>query len=247
MIQCTVLFRSAKELARHLFIKLRADRLFDRLRSHSAVKGRVLEAATRRERFSAIYDKGLWQHNLKDVPGSGEGSSLAATAVLRSELPDMLNKLKLETLVDLGCGDFTWMRMLYLSQKYIGVDVVPSVIETNVNSFSNSRRNFVCLDVAEDELPDGDAILCREILFHLSFSDIGAVLRNCSRKPRRYLFATTDSSTLINADIRSGDFRRLNLRRAPLSFPVPDYEIADDAVEKGRRIGVWKWERLPEF
>lgn len=237
--------RSAKELARHAFLKLRAERLFDIIRPGSAIKGRMLEASTRRELFSAIYDRGLWQHNVQETPGSGEGSSLQSTALVRAALPTVLNDLGVETLVDLGCGDFTWMRTVNLSQEYKGVDVVPSVIEANTLNFANARRSFFCLDAAEDELPDGDAILCREILFHLSFADIRSVLRNCAKKKRRYFMATTDSSTLINADIRSGDFRRLNLNRAPFFFPAPDYTIMDDAIEEGRKIGIWKWDRLP--
>jgi hypothetical protein len=240
-----VFLRSAKELARHLFLKLHADHFFDRIRPGSAVKGDLLEAPTRRERFSAIYDRGLWQHSDAAVPGSGQGSSLEVTTTLRTELPTILNLLGVKVLIDLGCGDFTWMRTLSLEQKYIGVDVVPSVVEANMANFSDAKRSFICLDVAEDDLPDGDAILCREVLFHLSFEDICAVLRNCNKKPRRYLMTTTDSSTLINSDIRSGDFRRLNLSKSPFHFPAPDQIIADDAIEKGRKIGVWRWERLP--
>jgi hypothetical protein len=242
-----VFIQSAKELIRHAITKLGAHAIFDRIRPQSAVKGEVLNVPSRQDRFVAIYKNGLWQHDQNVVPGSGEGSSLAATAALRSELPRMLDSLHARTIIDLGCGDYTWMRTLDLSQNYIGVDVVPSVIENNQRNFSDAKHAFICMDVAENELPDGDAIFCREILFHLSFSDIQAVLRNCGRKPRRYLFATTDSSTLVNADIRSGDFRRLNLRRSPFSFPEPDRVIEDDAVEKGRKIGIWTWDRLPIF
>lgn len=243
----SLFLRSAKEFARHVFLKLRAERLFDNIRPQTAIKGRMLEASTRRERFSAIYDHGLWQHSVQETPGSGEGSSLQATTLLRAALPDMLNDLEIRALVDLGCGDFTWMRTLELAQEYKGVDVVPSVIEANMRHFANAKRSFFCLDAADDELPDGDAILCREILFHLSFADIRSVLANCAKKERRYFMATTDSSTLINADIRSGDFRRLNLNRAPFFFPPPDRAIMDDAVEEGRKIGIWKWDRLPGF
>jgi len=242
-----IFVQSAKELVRHAITRLGAYAVFDRIRSQSADKGEDLEAPSRRERFAAIYKNGLWQHAHDDVPGSGEGSSLAATVGLRSELPRILDSLQARTIIDLGCGDYTWMRTLELSQNYIGVDVVQAVIGNNQRDFSDAKHAFICMDVAEDELPDGDAILCREILFHLSFSDIQAVLRNCAKKPRRYLFVTTDSSTLINADIRSGDFRRLNLRRSPFSFPEPDHVIEDDAVENGRKIGIWSWDRLPMF
>ena len=76
--------------------------------------------------------------------------------------------------------------------------------------------------------------LCREILFHLSFADGLYLLRNLARKERRYLIATTDRATFFNADIRSGDFRILNLTKKPFLFPQPDFAI-DDA-------GVMRWQ-----
>lgn len=240
-----VFIQSLKEGVRHAITTLGGSGIFDLIRPRSAIDKEVFRAASLRERFDTIYKGGLWQHNSEDVPGSGVGSSLMATETLRLNLPNMLNSLQIRTVIDLGCGDYTWMRTVSLAQDYIGVDVVPSVIEANQRNFSDATHKFLCLDVAADELPDGEAILCREVLFHLSFLDITLVLRNCSRKPRKYLMITTDSSTLINADIRSGDFRRLNFRRPPFSFPTPDYEIRDDALEKGRVIGIWQWDQLP--
>jgi hypothetical protein len=55
----------------------------------------------------------------------------------------------------------------------------------------------------------------------------------------RYLLATTDFDVEINADIRSGDFRPLNLRKKPFCFPEPLMQISEDGVSKHRKLGVW--------
>ena len=46
--------------------------------------------------------------------------------------------------------------------------------------------------------------------------------------------------TLFNSDIQSGDFRLLNLERAPFRLPPPQRLISDDLVVAGRRLGVWR-------
>ena len=96
-------------------------------------------------------------------------------------------------------------------------------------------------------MPDADTILCREILFHLSFEDIHQLLRNFARKPRAWLIATTDIMTFFNADIRSGDFRILNLRRGPFKFPEPDFVIDDSGLIPGRQLGIWRFDRLSHY
>lgn len=225
-----VIIRSLKEVARHTLHKVGLRR----------PKGH-LQLAARGERFADIYDKGVWQLGEAEQPLSGHGSSIAVTAAIRRNLPDLLKALGTETLLDIGCGDLTWIQTLGL-EHYIGVDIVPSVIEANRNLLPD--REFHCLDAVVDDLPEADTVLCREILFHLSFSDIRALIANLARKERRWLIATTDLATLFNSDISTGDFRLLNLRRAPFRFPEPVMSIDDDGLMPGRTLSVWSIESL---
>eukprot|EP01012_Entosiphon_sulcatum_P052361 TRINITY_DN71972_c0_g1_i1.p2 TRINITY_DN71972_c0_g1~~TRINITY_DN71972_c0_g1_i1.p2 ORF type:complete len:244 (+),score=31.34 TRINITY_DN71972_c0_g1_i1:111-842(+) len=197
-----------------------------------------------RERFSEIYASGVWQVGNDDAPGSGAGSSLQATQNIRIELPRILDTLGAETLLDIGCGDFTWMREVSLSQRYIGADIVPAVIESNTANFSSDRREFHCLDAISGTLPDADAVLCREMLFHLSFADARRALQNILSKPRKFILLTTDGSTGFNRDVDTGDFRLLNLTRRPFGFPTPAHVIDDSFVSPGRAIGVWHAEDI---
>jgi SAM-dependent methyltransferase len=196
-----------------------------------------------RSRFEAIYERGIWQLGRDDLPTSGDGSTLNATARLRASLPSLLDRIDAKILLDVGCGDFTWMRETFLSQNYVGIDIVRSVIEKN-QSFASATRAFICLDALEDDLPDADTVLCREVLFHLSLADGKRALANILRRRRQWLIVTTDTDTMFNADIRTGDYRRLNLRCAPFRFPNPDYVLDDSTVTVGRQIGVWRAGRI---
>ncbi|RYY26485.1 MAG: class I SAM-dependent methyltransferase [Sphingomonadales bacterium] len=218
---------TAKEIARHLVFKMRLRRPKQHVR------------AGRAETFSTIYSDGTWVHGRDDVPSSGEGSSLPATTQLRASLPGLLDRLQATSVLDIGCGDFTWMQALDLPCPYVGVDIVGSVIAQNQAQFGSLRRKFIELDAVTDPLPTADIVLCREVLFHLSFADGLALLRNALATEARYLIMTTDRGTVFNSDIATGDFRPLNLERAPFRLPRPIDTIEDSAVADGRLLGIW--------
>jgi len=88
-------------------------------------------------RFSLIYKKQYWGDGQSES-ASGQGSSLAATENIRKELPRILKELNCRKIMDLGCGDFNWMRTVQLEVDYLGVDVVEQVIKENTNQ---KRRN----------------------------------------------------------------------------------------------------------
>jgi SAM-dependent methyltransferase len=190
-----------------------------------------------KERFSYIYDKGIWM-NGDDAPRSGVGSSLNATRELREKLPGLLDAIGAKSVLDLGCGDLTWMGTISLKQDYMGADIVPSVIEATTARFPN--HTFICADATRDELPKADVVICREVLFHLSFADGRRLLENVRRSGAIYLLTTSEESTFINSDIRSGDYRPLNLRKKPFGLLVPIATIDDGSVMSTRYMGLWK-------
>lgn len=241
-----VAMTTAREILRHLLYKSGAYGLLSLYRSNKGVSPAHLRDAEGplKSRFSGIYETGAWQHGDDATPGSGEGSTLAATTGLREALPSLLSELNVHTLLDIGCGDFTWMQHGNLQKDYIGVDVVDSVIEKNRQLYERPGRIFAVADATVDELPEADAALCREVLFHLSFDDINKLLKNVLSKKRSFLIITSDTKTWFNSDIPTGDFRPLNLEAWPLRFPPPDRVIDDAAVSPGRIIGVWNTANL---
>jgi SAM-dependent methyltransferase len=235
--------QSLKEVARHVLVRLRADRLLSWRRMRHGQATEHLGPRTAAARFVAAYEAGAWVAADDQGSRSGIGSELEATAAIRDELPGLLAGLGCSRLVDVGCGDWHWMGRVELPCEYVGVDVVPAVIESNRRHERPGVR-FELRDATRDPLPTSDVALCREVLFHLSFDDARAVLRNIGRTSR-WLLATTDTAIWFNSDIRSGDFRRINLRRPPFSFPTPALTLRDDAVSRGRVLALWACEDLP--
>jgi hypothetical protein len=196
-------------------------------------------------RFTAVYRNRVWLNERETGSLSGLGSELARTESIRTSLPGVLRSLGTEVLVDVGCGDFTWMKELSLDCRYIGIDIVSHLIEENTQRYGSETRTFQVLDATIAPIPAADTVLCREVLFHLSFPDSRRLIGSIERCGARHLIATTDRSVQLNAEIESGDFRRLNLMRAPYRFPEPLISLADNGVSEDRALGVWRVADLP--
>lgn len=197
---------------------------------------------SRADRFRTIYRENRWSGGRADRPSaSGNGSTLPATESLRGVLPAYLRKLGTRTLLDLGCGDFYWMKTVDLPCRYIGIDIVEEVIAEDRRLYGDDNRSFLCVDASADTLPDADVILCREVLFHLGFADALAALANVRRSAAKYLLATSDPTIRFNADIPTGAFRDVNLAIAPYNLGEPSEVLPDGDGSNSRRImGVWK-------
>src|SRR5436305_7648021 len=79
------------------------------------------------QRFRRIHDTNLWG---AAASASGLGSEFDATAVLRAELPQLLERLGAASLLDAPCGDAGWINQANLRVHIIGIDIVPALIET---------------------------------------------------------------------------------------------------------------------
>jgi hypothetical protein len=183
------------------------------------------------DRFDRIYSTNLWSD---PDSRSGVGSTLDSTRVLRAELPIALRQLEARVLLDVPCGDFTWMEHVDLSGiEYIGGDIVPAIVEQNQRLFSRESRRFMQLDLTCDVLPDADVLLCRDCLVHLSYANIRAALANVARSNIRFILMTSFPGRHDNYDVVDGDWRALDFQAPPFSFPEPRLSIVEQCEEEG--------------
>ncbi|SCX63032.1 glycosyltransferase [Nitrosospira sp. Nsp1] len=186
--------------------------------------------------FEQIYQHNSWQ---SAESRSGPGSTLKRTEVLRHELPAVLSRLGVRTLVDAPCGDCNWRQHIEIDlDAYIGVDIVPALIEDNRRRYRNPNWKFEVVDLIKDPLPPGDAVLCRDALIHLSLADIGRALSNIRRSGAKYLLATSHEAISVNTDIATGGWRSVNLMLAPFNLSAPLERIVENP-QTGKILGVW--------
>lgn len=176
-----------------------------------------------------VYDLHLWGGSKHDFY-SGEGShDLAIVNPYVDTLISFLTSFKNPiTVCDLGCGDFNvGIQLVPHTQKYIGVDIVPDLIQRNKTIFKHNNLEFECLDIATDILPAGDCVILRQVLQHLSNAEIEKVIPKLY--PFKYVILTEhlpNTDFIPNKDIISGQGIRIkkksgvNLLAAPFQFKV---------------------------
>lgn len=196
-----------------------------------------------RDVFQKIYDNNGWRNN-ESV--SGHGSTLDATSAIRSALPLLFDHYDIKSIVDVACGDLNWMGDLVLGKMtYLGTDIVPELIERNKSKYGGLDKVFFSvMDVTRDPLPPADLILARDVLVHFSNADVRKALVNIKASGAKYLLATTFPNHHPSGDIRTGDWRPLNLAEL-WGLPEPLEYINERCTAGGgefadKSLGLWK-------
>lgn len=178
-----------------------------------------------------VYELNLWGGNSSEFY-SGNGSHLPEIVepyvdALTSFLTSFKSPL---VVIDLGCGDFNVGKELVRhTQKYIAVDIVSDLIKRNNEKFKGSHLEFLCLDIAVDDLPAADCVLIRQVLQHLSNEEVQSIAQKLSAF--KYVITTDhlpEGDFIPNKDIISGQGIRLkkhsgiNLLAAPFNMKVEE-------------------------
>lgn len=164
--------------------------------------------------FKEIYEKNGWKGNDSI---SGQGSDLKQTATIRKTLPPVLSSLGIKSILDIPCGDFFWFKEMHLEDQlnmYIGADIVPELIEENRRRYTvpAMARYFEVLDATNDKLPEVDLIFCRDMLGHLSNTEVKKTLRNFKNSGAKWLMATTFPGRENQVpNIETGQWRPIDL------------------------------------
>lgn len=199
--------------------------------------------------FTKIFRTNFW----KGESRSGTGSDFSQTAHIIAELPTLLNKYGIKSLLDVPCGDFHWMSKVNLNGiKYHGGDIVTELVIQNQRKFGNETRAFSQIDLISDKLPVTDAIFVRDCLVHMPYRSIFEVLKNIKKSRIKFLITTTFTERTKNDDIKMGDWRCLNLQIAPFNLPAPLAILNERCTELNmqftdKSLGFWLVESLPNF
>ena len=193
--------------------------------------------------FKTIHDTHYWKST---ESLSGPGSDTANTQRIREFLPLILRSLSVASILDAGCGDWNWMSKVNLEGiKYRGCDIVPDLIAGNQHN--HPGHDFFIADLTKANLPTCDLILCRSVLFHLAFANVGKVLRNFKASGAKWLLTTTyPYFNNPNQDIQDGHWHRINLEKPPFNWPAP-YLLMVEGNEPDGWLGLWKLEEIPDL
>lgn len=163
-----------------------------------------------KEVFSPIYAKKVWGK------GSGPGSDPTETIPYRGFLQSFLHWNEIQSVVDLGCGDWQFSQFIdWRGIDYVGVDVVPAVVKANQQNFGNDHVKFELLEGPIAEIPPADLLIVKDVLQHWGTPAIRRWLAVVPRYPFVLVTNCVEPEEDVNIVIKDGDFRPVDLRRKP--------------------------------
>lgn len=191
--------------------------------------------------FTTIYDNNQW-NSLESK--SGPGSEVKNNLKLLDILKNFVAEHQIKSILDLGCGDFNWMRHFdfNLIETYLGIDVVDSEIQNNNDNYSSSKIKFEHNNIIDYQIKQFDIIICKDVLVHLSYNDSLQILDNIKKSKSKFLLSTSFEN-FINKDIVAGHWRPINLIDEPFnlgdpSIYYPNIENRNDEYNN-KGIGIW--------
>ena len=163
--------------------------LLTRQRILGIIPDTEFESLESKEIFESIYKDKIWGQSadIDDDFCSGEGShNQFVSTTYVSSVSEFLKSFQTKLdVVDLGCGDFSIGSSLRkFCNGYVACDIVKPLIERNMKKYENLHVDFRILDLAVDNLPTGDVLFVRQVLQHLSNSQIRSFIHNIKGKYR---------------------------------------------------------------
>jgi hypothetical protein len=223
-----------KKAIKHLL----PTKLLEGYRRNQRARDRQRNAAKTAEQiFTEIYADKKWSPQSEEFDSGVGSSDERITAAYVRTARDWLKQIgsKELTIVDLGCGDFRIGRQLVdLCRCYVGVDIVKPLIEHNTEHFGSPNVQFLHRNILEDELPEGNVCFLRQVLQHLSNTQIQTVLHRVQKyrwvlitehHPSSPFFCAPNLDKPHGADIRLFDGSGVFLEEPPFNVPRRRLEL----------------------
>lgn len=134
--------------------------------------------------FDDIYKTHAWgvDETKIDKFSSGSGSNLENAGSYKDIIINITNSRRVKVVLDIGCGDFRVSNEIIKSigQEilWIAIDVSKVIIDRNKSCYSYQNVKFLHMDATLHPLPPADLVLIREVMQHLSNSDIIKMMNN---------------------------------------------------------------------
>lgn len=185
--------------------------------------------------FECIYKEKLWGDDAVSAFYSGSGShDIKQVSPYVDHVCQFLESLpEPPDIVDLGCGDFNIGKQLVTAcSNYHGCDIVKDLINYNHQHYAQAHVQFSCLDASQDFLPEGNVLLVRQVLQHLSNE---AILAICSQFQRFDFVIVTEhvpeGAYIPNIDKPTGPDSRLRFNSG-VDITAPPFAVSckDEAV-----------------
>ena len=175
--------------------------------------------------FYLIYKTNHWNRyqkiNKNNILVSGPGSIPGSiqTKNIIDNLDSFIKKNNIKSILDMPCGDFSWMQDLIKKNNYInytGYDIVEDIIFYNKKKYSKNNISFFCKDIVnETNFNNFDLVFIRDFFIHIDYVSINKILDNIKRSKVKFIACSNNNNAINNKDIAVGQHRKINLTIEP--------------------------------
>jgi SAM-dependent methyltransferase len=152
---------------------------------------------------------------------SGPGSSISNTLEVRLFLREIIDEFNIKTILDLGCGDWNWFRLVDLSNiNYEGWDADVDMISSNQSNYGKDNISFKTYDIVLSDYPEVDLIICRDVLFHMPIYLANKIIKK-SKLYSKYFLSTSFRHVEVNKGIdpnQDWGYYSINLNIEPFNL-----------------------------
>lgn len=165
-----------------------------------------------KEAFTLVYEDKVWGD------GSGIGSQPKNAIPYLDIQQQLLFDDKIQSIVDLGCGDWQLMKELTIpnNKSYIGYDLVETIIQENRRKFERKNIHFVQIDsLADLKNVTADLLILKDVMHHWPNQHIQYAIDSIIPNYKYALIINDYKPIAKNEDIEFGQFRPLDLSKSP--------------------------------
>lgn len=187
--------------------------------------------------FTEIYDSQGWGGWKGVGPGSTSKDGAAPFLNYLQTFIDSHNDIN--TIVDIGCGYGELLKDIRFPKntKYLGLDLVESVINYNKEHYVRDNFSFDVINKLEDLATyHGDLLILKDVMQHWTIEQILFAKEHIIPNFKYAIIVNnirTAYPTVVNSKIKTGDSRPLDLKIAPFfmnpehveDYALPPYRI----------------------
>lgn len=203
------------------------------------IKKRIIfSQKTGKARFTKIYDLGYWVENSsggisytaifnKKSGPSGVGALKQNSIPYLEYLQNFITTNYINTIIDLGCGDFMLMKHIHLPEniKYLGIDIVDELIKNNSKLYSKKNIKFEKIDSLENAIQyNADLLIIKDVMQFWTIEQIHFFIEKILPNYKYAIivnnFYPVENQKKQNANTIEGESRPINLEIAPFFMKI---------------------------
>ena len=221
------------------------------MEENNITRGEKFSGRAAKDVFTEVFAINDWSSTESH---SGMGSTLQFTQNTRECLPKIWKHYGIKKVLDIGCGDFNWMKEIVSSLDYYkGIDIVDGITHLNKERHEvKGKVEFETCDIIEEcnyKARDFDAVILKDVLVHFPTEVSSSVITKLKNIGIRYVFITHFSETKENLDLDAfGQWRPLNMSIDPFGLGSPIEIITEEVEEyvweektmKDKTLSLWK-------